>query len=113
MSRLLHSTTSTFFQDVIQSPSPVLVDFYADWCGPCRMLSPTLERLANEFAGKVRIVKVNIDHSPELAREYRVQAVPTLVAFLDGEAAARAEGAVAEPVLRQTLNRLIAARNVA
>jgi thioredoxin len=113
MSHLLHSTTSTFFEDVVQSPVPVLVDFYADWCGPCQMLSPTLERLANELAGKARIVKVNIDHSPDLAREYRVQAVPTLVAFLDGEAAGRAEGAVAEPVLRQTLNRLVAARNVA
>jgi len=109
MSHLLHSTTSTFFQDVVLSPMRVLVDFYADRCGPCRMLSPTLERLANEFAGQV----VDIDHSPDLAREHRVQAVPTLVAFLDGEAAARAEGAVAEPVLRQALNRLIAARNVA
>lgn len=109
MSHVLHSTPSSFHLDVIQSPVPVLVDFYAEWCGPCRMLSPTLERLATAFDGKARVVKIDIEQAPDLAREYRVQAVPTLLFVVDGEIVGRSEGVIAEPILTQALNRLVAA----
>lgn len=113
MSHLLHSTPSSFHRDVLHSPVPVLVDFYAEWCGPCRMLSPALERLAAAFDGKARIVKIDIEQAPDLAREYRVGAVPTLLFVVDGEVVGRSEGAVAEPILTQALNRLVAAGSAA
>jgi thioredoxin len=106
MSHVHHATQSTFPSEVLQSPVPVLVDFYADWCGPCRKLAPSLERLAAEFGNRARIVKVNIDEEPELADRYQVQAVPTL-AFLDhGRLLAKTSGLVPEASLRQALHQL-------
>ncbi|RLS75072.1 MAG: thioredoxin, partial [Planctomycetota bacterium] len=79
MSVVYHTSAENFSRDVLSSPVPVLVDFYADWCGPCRMLAPTLDKLAVEFSGKARIVKVNVDKEPELATQYRVSSIPALM----------------------------------
>ncbi len=97
-------TYSEFVPEVLQSDLPVLVDFYADWCGPCRALAPTLDRLAAEFAGKARIVKVNADNEPELAEHFQVQALPTLMLFRNGRLIERFEGAPPAQMLRNLLS---------
>lgn len=85
MSQVTHVTTSNFDQEVLKSPTPVLVDFYATWCPPCKMLAPHLDRLAQEFNGRARIVKVNVDEEPQLAMQYKIQHVPTLILFDEGK----------------------------
>jgi thioredoxin 1 len=97
-------TYNEFVSEVLQSDLPVLVDFYADWCGPCRALAPTLDRLATEFAGKAKIVKVNADNEPELAEYFQVQALPTLMLFRNGRLVERFEGAPPTQVLRSLLS---------
>jgi thioredoxin 1 len=106
MKSVLHATTATFDATVLQSPVPVLVDFYADWCGPCRMLAPALDRLAGEFAGRVRIVKVNVDEAPEIAARYRVSSIPALVFIANGRTAGQTAGLIPEAPLRQALEKL-------
>lgn len=86
MSKTFSVTDATFEQEVTNSEMPVLVDFWAEWCGPCKMLSPVLEEMAAEFEGKVKIVKVNIDDSPETPTKLGVRGIPTLVLFKNGEA---------------------------
>ncbi|WP_353893809.1 thioredoxin [Proteinivorax hydrogeniformans] len=78
--------SSNFDQEVLQNDKPVLVDFYADWCGPCKMLAPVIDEVATEYEGKVKIVKVNVDENQDLAGEYGVMSIPTLVFFKNGEA---------------------------
>ncbi|WBB78323.1 thioredoxin [Micromonospora sp. WMMD882] len=78
-------TDANFASDVLKSDKPVLVDFWAEWCVPCRKVAPLLEEIANEMGDQVRIVKLNIDENPETARAYRVMSVPTLTVFKDGE----------------------------
>lgn len=87
-----------------QSPVPVLVDFWADWCGPCRMVSPVLDQLARERAGSVKLVKVDVDRSPGLSRRFDVQAIPTLMVIVDGNVAARQAGAAPAGALRSWLD---------
>ena len=86
-------TDANFASDVLQSDTPVLVDFWADWCAPCRKVEPVLEEIASEMGDKVRIVKLNIDENPETARAYRVMSVPTLTIFKGGEAVSSVTGA--------------------
>ncbi len=81
------TNTQQFEKDVIQSELPVLVDFYATWCGPCRMLAPALDQVANAYAGRAKILKVDVDESPELATQYGINAVPTLILFHQGKPA--------------------------
>ena len=78
-------THENFEEEVLRSQLPVLVDFYADWCGPCRMLAPVMEEIANEFAGKIKVCRVNADEETKLAARYRVNALPTVIAFRTGE----------------------------
>lgn len=106
MSSVKHVSNSTFAAEVLQSPVPVLVDFYANWCGPCRLLAPTLERLAVEFGGRVRIAKVNIDADPQLADQFQVESIPTLVFVSGGKIVGRTSGLVPEVSLRQALQQL-------
>jgi thioredoxin 1 len=92
MKNIIELTGTNFEAEVLRATSPVLVDFYAPWCGPCRMLAPLLEQFAAEFAGKVKFAKVNIDDAPALAGEYEIGSVPTLMVFRDGEPVDQVEG---------------------
>ncbi len=75
-----------FEEKVLKSDIPVLVDFYADWCGPCRMLAPTIDKISTEYEGKIKVLKVNVDNTPELAAKYGISSIPTLVVIKDGSA---------------------------
>lgn len=81
-----HTSTVEFESDVLQSETPVLVDFYATWCMPCQMLAPALDRIAEEFAGRLKVLKVDVDREPHLAASHRIQGVPTLKLFHQGRA---------------------------
>ena len=98
----------SFESQVLASELPMVVDFYSEGCGPCRMLKVILERLAGEFAGRVKVCAVDAHANPDLGIRYRLQAVPTLVFFRGGEAVGAARGLVAETVLRTKLERLVA-----
>jgi thioredoxin 2 len=87
-----------------RSPVPVLVDLWAAWCGPCRMVSPALEKLATEHAGTLKLVKVEVDNAPRLSQRFTVQSVPTLMVLRNGEMLARQAGAAPQPVLRRWLD---------
>jgi thioredoxin 1 len=96
-------TTSTFQAEVLDSSKPVLVDFWATWCGPCRMVGPILEELAAEMSDQLTIAKVDVDQEPEVAMRYGVMSIPTMVLFKDGKEQARLVGAMPKQVLRQRL----------
>ena len=85
-------TKDNFDAEVMNSEIPVLVDFWAVWCGPCQMLAPTIEELANEYEGKVKVGKVNVDEQPELAQKYGIMSIPTLIYFKDGQIAEQTMG---------------------
>ena len=90
----VHVNDSNFAAEVVQSPLPVLVDFWAEWCGPCRMIGPVVEEIANELAGKLKVVKVNVDEAQNLAAQYRVMSIPTLMIFKQGKMVSQMVGAM-------------------
>jgi thioredoxin 2 len=92
-----------------QSPVPALIDFWAAWCGPCRMVSPVLDKLAREKAGRIKLVKVDVDVSPQLSRRFDVQAIPTLMIIIGGKVVARQAGAAPAEALRSWLDGALAA----
>jgi thioredoxin 1 len=92
MANITEINESTFDSEVLTGPDPVLVDFSAVWCGPCKMLDPIVEELATEWSGKVKVVKLDVDHAPEIAMKYQVMGVPTLMLFIDGETRERITG---------------------
>ena len=96
-------TTSDFDTEVLGSEQPVIVDFWAEWCGPCHMVSPVLDQIATERQGELRVVKVNIDEEPELAQRYGVMSIPAIVLFKYGQPAAAAVGARPKKALEQAL----------
>jgi thioredoxin 2 len=91
------------FDEELAASVPVLVDFWAEWCGPCRMVSPAVEGLARDFAGRIKVVKLDVDAAPRIAARYQVQGIPLLVLHRDGKEVDRRVGAVPGPVLRQWL----------
>lgn len=103
---VIRITEAQFQAEVEKATSPVVVDFYATWCGPCRMLSPRLDKLAGEFFGKIKFVKVNVDNAQELAGRFQVEGIPTLLFFKNGKLEDRVTGLVPEDRLRSRLNSL-------
>jgi len=99
----IHVTDTAFEKTVLQSPIPVVVDFWAPWCGPCRMIAPTLEKLAKEQAGKLLVAKVNTDENPEWAMKYGVQGIPTMLFVAGGKVIHRQVGALPEAMLRDII----------
>lgn len=97
--------TKDEFQEILSnSDTPILVDYFADWCGPCKMLAPIIEKLAPDYEGKIKIVKVDIDDQPELAQEQNVRSIPTLVVYKDGKEASREVGFKTEAQLKEMLD---------
>ena len=93
-----------FDAEVLKSSQPVVVDFWAEWCGPCRMIAPALEEIAGTMNGKVKIVKLNVDENPQTAAKYGIMSIPTLMLFKNGELASRQVGAAPKQKLEQWIN---------
>jgi thioredoxin 1 len=110
MQNTLQINKTNFESEVLQSTLPVLVDFWAPWCGPCKMLAPVLEEIAGEQAGRVKIVKVNLDENPELAQKYGVQAIPTLLFFSGGQVCEMMVGVASKRAIVAKLEGLASAR---
>ena len=96
-------TDTTFDEEVKSAEEPVIVDFWAEWCGPCKMIAPILEEIATEQNGKLRVAKLNVDDNPDIARRFDVMSIPTLIVFKDGEPAKRLVGAKGKGQLLQEL----------
>jgi thioredoxin 1 len=103
MSNVNEIESNSFQTEVLDSTLPVLVDFYAPWCGPCKMIAPMLENLAGEFEGRVKVVKVNVDNAAELAAKYQITGVPTLMIFQGGDVAETMVGAASADAIRTKL----------
>lgn len=92
----LQVSDSSFDADVLKSSEPVLVDFFAEWCGPCKAMAPALEAVASELKGKVKVAKIDVDQNPEITQRFHIQAMPTLMIFKDGKVAAQRVGALTQ-----------------
>jgi thioredoxin 1 len=103
----IHVTDAAFEKTVLKSPIPVIVDFWAPWCGPCKMVAPALEKIAKEKAGKVLVAKVNTDENPEWAMKYGVQGIPTMLFVAGGKIVHRQVGALPEPILRTVVTQFL------
>ena len=101
-------TSADFEKEVLQSDKPVLVDFFADWCGPCKMMAPVVEQLAKELEGKAKVGKLNIDENMDIAEKYRVMNIPTFLIFKDGQEKERIVGAVSKNELKNKLEQTLA-----
>lgn len=105
MSESIKNVTDASFQaDVLESELPVLVDYWAEWCGPCKMIAPLLDQAASDYQGRVTIAKVNVDNNPDTAAKFGVRGIPTLMLFKDGKAIATKVGALSKPQLNSFLD---------
>ncbi len=100
-------TDATFEQEVLKSAEPVVVDFWAEWCGPCRMIAPALEEISKELDGKVKIVKLNVDENPTTPTKYNVRGIPTLILFKNGQIAGTKVGALPKSKLVEWVNSVL------
>ena len=106
--KIIHITTATWDNSVLKSEKPVLVDFWAEWCGPCKMITPVLEELAGELGDQVTIAKLNVDDNPDVAMRFNVMSIPTLLVFQGGEVRKRLVGAKGKSQLLQELDEFLA-----
>ena len=103
-SNIVHTTDATFDADVLRSEKPVLLDFWAEWCGPCKMIAPTLEEISKDFAGRLKVAKLNVDDAQSTAQRFEVMSIPTLILFKDGEPRLRIVGAKGKGQLVQEID---------
>ena len=104
---IVHTTDTSFENDVLQSDVPALVDFWAAWCGPCKMIAPLLDELADEYAGRIKICKVDVDSNPETAAKFNVRGIPTLLVFKNGTVEATKVGALSKAQLVEFVEGLL------
>lgn len=104
---ILELTTSSWEREVLNSKGVIMVDFWAPWCGPCRIIAPTIEELAKEYAGKVKVGKLNTDENPEIATRYGIMGIPTIMFFKDGQRVDQIVGVVPKSILKTKLDSLI------
>lgn len=104
---ITHVSDAAFEQEVLKSDTPVLLDFWAEWCGPCKAIAPILNELAQEYQGKLRIAKINIDENQKTPRDYGVRGIPTLMVFKNGKVEATQIGAVGKGQLTQLINKAL------
>jgi thioredoxin 1 len=108
MTAVKHATDATFQQDVLDASGLVLVDFWAPWCGPCRTVAPVLEQVAEAYAGRVAVVKLNVDESPQIAQRYGIRSIPTIALFSGGEVVDGVLGAAPQPFFAEMLDKHLA-----
>jgi thioredoxin 1 len=104
---IIQVTDESFQKDILESEIPALVDFWATWCGPCRAIAPVIEELADTYAGKVKVGKVNVDENPKTPGKYGIRAIPTMIFYKNGEVADQITGAVSKSQIEQTLQKLL------
>lgn len=107
---LIHSTDKDFEKDVIKSDLPVFVDFWAEWCGPCRMVAPVVDELSKQYEGKMKFVKLNIDENPQIPNKFNIRGIPTLIIFDQGEAVKRIVGAAPKEYYVKEINAVLNGR---
>ena len=105
---IMEVTTSTWDKEISQSQGLAMVDFWAVWCGPCRMIAPTVEELAKEYMGKLKVAKLNTDENPDIASRYKIMGIPTIIFFKDGQKVDQVVGAVPKPQLKAKIDSLLA-----